>query len=183
VLKFINFRFALFTPPLGDFHRRRWARVEVRRARGGFIGIGGHGWGSDKCSGHARVNASACSGAWHSVEHKAAQREVEFKRGLAPNLWDYGHNPVERSLPLTFLCRLCVEACRFCWLDKEIERGEIGFVSLPRTERRSRVWRFQSTLPDAIFWYEVEGLVRHIFVNGVIRIWARDQGEHAWSLA
>jgi hypothetical protein len=49
----------------------------------------------------------------HGVEHEAAQREVMFKRGLAPNLWDYGHDPVERSLPLTFLCRLCVEAYGF----------------------------------------------------------------------
>jgi hypothetical protein len=54
----------------------------VRHARGGFIGAGEHGRGrgSDKCSGRAR------SGAWHGVEHEAAQREVEFKRGLAPNL-------------------------------------------------------------------------------------------------
>jgi hypothetical protein len=60
----------------------------VRCARGGFIGVGRHGRGrgSDKCSGRARVNASARSGAWHSVEHEAAQREVKFKRGLAPNL-------------------------------------------------------------------------------------------------
>jgi hypothetical protein len=60
----------------------------VRHARGGFIGTGGHGrgWGSDKRSGHARANASARSGAWHGVEHEAAQREVEFKRGFAPNL-------------------------------------------------------------------------------------------------
>jgi hypothetical protein len=47
------------------------------------------------------------------VEHKAAQREVMVKRGLAPNLCDYGHDPVERSLPLTFLCRLCEEAYGF----------------------------------------------------------------------
>jgi hypothetical protein len=60
----------------------------VRRAREGFIGAGEHGQGrgSDKCSGHARANASARSGAWHDVEHEAAQREVEFKHGLAPNL-------------------------------------------------------------------------------------------------
>jgi hypothetical protein len=60
----------------------------VRHARGGFIGTGEHdrGWGSDKCPGCARVNASARSGAWHGVEHEAAQREVKFKRGLAPNL-------------------------------------------------------------------------------------------------
>jgi hypothetical protein len=60
----------------------------VRCARGGFISAGEHGrgWGSDKCSKHARENASARSGAWHDVEHEAAQREVEFKHGLAPNL-------------------------------------------------------------------------------------------------
>jgi hypothetical protein len=60
----------------------------VRRAQGGFIGVSEHGrgQGSDKRSGRARANASARSGAWHSVEHEAAKREVEFKRGLAPNL-------------------------------------------------------------------------------------------------
>jgi hypothetical protein len=50
----------------------------------------------------------------HSVEHEAAKRVVKFKHGLAPNLRDYGHDPVERSLHLTFLCRLCVEAYGFC---------------------------------------------------------------------
>jgi hypothetical protein len=50
----------------------------------------------------------------HGVEHEAAQREVKFKRGLAPNICDYGHDAVERSLPLTFLCCLCVEAYGFC---------------------------------------------------------------------
>jgi hypothetical protein len=49
----------------------------------------------------------------HGVKHEAAQREVMFKRGLGPNLCDYGYHPVERSLPLTFLCRLCVEAYGF----------------------------------------------------------------------
>jgi hypothetical protein len=60
----------------------------VRHAREGFIGAGGHdrGRGSNKFSGRARANASACSGAWHGVEHKAAQREVEFKHGLTANL-------------------------------------------------------------------------------------------------
>jgi hypothetical protein len=50
----------------------------------------------------------------HDVEHEATQREVKFKHGLAPNLHDYGHDPIEGSLPLTFLCRLCVEAYGFC---------------------------------------------------------------------
>jgi hypothetical protein len=60
----------------------------VRRAREGFIHAGKHdrGRGFDKCSGRARANASARSGAWHDIEHEAAQREVEFKHGLAPNL-------------------------------------------------------------------------------------------------
>ena len=50
----------------------------------------------------------------HGVEHEAAQRVVKFKRGLTPNLHDYGHDPIERSLHWTFLCRLCVEAYGFC---------------------------------------------------------------------
>jgi hypothetical protein len=60
----------------------------VRRAWGGFIGAGEHGRGrgSDKRLGRALANTSARSGAWHSVEHEATQREVKFKRGLAPNL-------------------------------------------------------------------------------------------------
>jgi hypothetical protein len=60
----------------------------VRHAQGGFISAGEHGRGrgSNKRSARARANASARSGAWHGVEHEAAQREVEFKRGLAPNL-------------------------------------------------------------------------------------------------
>jgi hypothetical protein len=60
----------------------------VRRARGGFIGAGEHGRGrgSNKRPGRAGANASARSGAWHGAKHEAAQREVEFKRGLAPNI-------------------------------------------------------------------------------------------------
>jgi hypothetical protein len=50
----------------------------------------------------------------HDVEHEAAQRVVKFKRGLAPNLHNYGHDPIERSLHLTFLCHFCVEAYGFC---------------------------------------------------------------------
>jgi hypothetical protein len=59
----------------------------VRRARGGFIGAGEHGRGrgSNKRSGRAR-RTPVRFGTWYSVEHEAAQREVEFKRGLAPNL-------------------------------------------------------------------------------------------------
>jgi hypothetical protein len=88
---------------------------------GGFKGAGKHDRGEALTSargmrGQAPVRALASG---HGVEHEAAQREREvmFKRGLAPNLWDYGHDPIERSLPLTFLCRLCVEACGFRWLE------------------------------------------------------------------
>jgi hypothetical protein len=61
-----------------------------------------------------RERAPVCALApGHGVEHEAAQREVMFKHVLAPNLCDYGHDLVERSLPLTFPCRLCVEAYGF----------------------------------------------------------------------
>jgi hypothetical protein len=165
----------------GVFGQRGWAWSEVRRARGGFKGMGEHGRRGALTSARgvrwrAPVRALASG---HGVEQEASQREVVFKRGLAPNLWDYGHDLVERSLPLTFLCCLCVEACGFRLLDKEIWSGEVGFVSLLNTERRSRVWRVQGTHSNAIFRYEVEGLVRHIFVNGSLEFWDRDQGEHA----
>jgi hypothetical protein len=111
-------------------------------SRGGLKGVSKHGWGvALTCARGVRRRApvrALASG--HGVEHKAAQREVKFKRGLAPNLWDYGHDPVERSLPLTFLCCYCVEAYGFRWLDQEIWRGEVGFDSLLNSERRSRVW-------------------------------------------
>jgi hypothetical protein len=87
----------------------------VRRVWGGLKGTGEHGrgvaltraWG---VRGRALVRALAPG---HDVEHEALQREVMFTRGLAPNPCDYGHDPVERSLPLTLLCRLCVEAYGF----------------------------------------------------------------------
>jgi hypothetical protein len=88
----------------------------VRHVWGGLKGTGEHGRGVAQTRargvrGRAPVRALALG---HDVEHEAAQREVKFKRELAPNLRDYGHDPVERSLPLIFLCRLCVEAYGFC---------------------------------------------------------------------
>jgi hypothetical protein len=44
VLKFINFRFALFTPPLGDFQRRE--NVSGLRHRGMFPRVDGPGGGA-----------------------------------------------------------------------------------------------------------------------------------------
>jgi hypothetical protein len=59
--------------------------------------------GSATRSGCARGSASARSGAWARRGAREVQRMVKFKRGLAPNLRDYGHDPVERSLHRTFL--------------------------------------------------------------------------------
>jgi hypothetical protein len=88
---------------------RGWSlRAQARTTEGGSSTRSGGGGGG------ARASASACSGAWHDIEHEAAQRVVKFKRGMAPNLRDYGHDPIERSLHLTFLCHLCVEAYGFC---------------------------------------------------------------------
>jgi hypothetical protein len=50
----------------------------------------------------------------HGIEYEAVQRMVKFKRGLAPNLRDYDHDPVERFLHRTCLCHLCVAAYGFC---------------------------------------------------------------------
>jgi hypothetical protein len=55
---------------------------------GGFKGAGEHGRGEALTSaqsvrGREQVRALASG---HGVEHEAAQREVVFKRGLAPNL-------------------------------------------------------------------------------------------------
>jgi hypothetical protein len=73
----------------------------------------------------------------HGIEHEAAQRMVKFKRGLAPNLRDYGHDPIERSLHRTFLCSLCVVAYGFCSLEPKILCDQIRFVSLLKSEMKS----------------------------------------------
>jgi hypothetical protein len=64
-------------------------------------------------SGCAWVSASALWRLGMARARDSVEREVMFKPGLAPNLRDYGHDPVERSLPLTFLCHLCEEAYGF----------------------------------------------------------------------
>jgi hypothetical protein len=66
--------------------RRAWS--EVRRVQGGLKGAGEHDQGvaltcAQGVRGRAPVHALAYG---HNVEHEAAQREVMFKRGLAPNL-------------------------------------------------------------------------------------------------
>jgi hypothetical protein len=50
----------------------------------------------------------------HGIEHEVALRVVTFRRSLAPNLRDYGHDPFVRSVHRTSLCRLCVATYRFC---------------------------------------------------------------------
>ena len=73
----------------------------------------------------------------HGIEHEAALRVVTFRRPLAPNLLDYGHDPFERSLHRTFLCRLCVATYRFCSLELKIWGALVGFVSLRESEIKS----------------------------------------------
>jgi hypothetical protein len=60
----------------------------VRRARGGFKGASEHGRGEALTSARGvRGRAPECAlASGHDVEHEVAQREVVFKRGLAPNL-------------------------------------------------------------------------------------------------
>jgi hypothetical protein len=88
----------------------------VARPRVVFKGAGEHGRGvaltrARGVRGRALVRALAPG---HGIEHEATHRVVKFKRGLDPNLRNYGHDLVGRSLHLTFLCRLCVEVYGFC---------------------------------------------------------------------
>jgi hypothetical protein len=50
------------------------------------VGERGRGEALTSARGGARASTGARSGVSHSVEHEAAQREVVFKRRLAPNL-------------------------------------------------------------------------------------------------
>jgi hypothetical protein len=52
----------------------------------------------------------------HSVKHVVGFSVVIFKRLLAPNLHEFGQDPIVRFLLLTALCRLCVEAEAFLGL-------------------------------------------------------------------
>jgi hypothetical protein len=67
----------------------------------------------------------------------------------------------------------------FCLLVAEIWSPEIRSVSLLKPEANPGFCRVYGSRPNAIFWHTTEGLVRHIFVYGAIRIRVRDQGEHA----
>jgi hypothetical protein len=64
---------------------------------------------------------------------------VKFKRRLAPNIRGDGHDPIERSLHLTFLCHFCVEAYEFCCLEPKIWSDEVWFVSLLKPEMKSQI--------------------------------------------
>jgi hypothetical protein len=50
----------------------------------------------------------------HGVEHEEALSVVIFRRPLAPDLCDYGHDPFVRSHHQTPLYRLCVATYGFC---------------------------------------------------------------------
>ena len=87
----------------------------------GFIGVSRHRraisqTGARGVRGGAPVRAQALR---HSVEHVAEFSVVAFKHPLAPNLREFGQDPIVRSLLLTTLCRLCVEAEAFLGLCSE----------------------------------------------------------------
>jgi hypothetical protein len=67
----------------------------------------------------------------------------------------------------------------FGLLVSKIWSSQVWSVSQPEPEANLQFCRVQGSRPDAIFRHVVEGLVRHIFVNGSFRIRAKDQGEHA----
>jgi hypothetical protein len=55
----------------------------------------------------------------HDVKHVAEFSVVAFKRPLAPNLREFGQDPIIRFLLLATLCRLSVEVEAFLGLCSE----------------------------------------------------------------
>jgi hypothetical protein len=55
----------------------------------------------------------------HGVKHVAELSVVALKRLVAPNLHEFGQDPIVRYVPPTKLCRLCVEAEAFLGLCSE----------------------------------------------------------------
>jgi hypothetical protein len=93
----------------------------VLRTREGFIGVGGHsqGFGLTGARGMRGGAPERAQPHWHGVEHVAAFSVVAFKCLLAPNLHEFGQDPIVRSLLPTTLCHLCVEAKTFLGLCNE----------------------------------------------------------------
>jgi hypothetical protein len=96
-------------------------RSEVSRVRDGFIGAGrpSRGAGLTSARGMRDGAPERAQPHGHCVEHMAELSVVAFKRLLAPNLHKFGQDPIVRSVPLTKLCRLCVEAEAFLGLCSE----------------------------------------------------------------
>jgi hypothetical protein len=94
---------------------------EVLCTREGFIGASERSQGVDLTSARGmRGGAPKCTHPhWYVVEHVAEFSVVVFKRILAPNLREFGQDPIVRSLVLTIFCRLCVEAEAFHGLCSE----------------------------------------------------------------
>jgi hypothetical protein len=93
----------------------------VSRPWDGFIDTGGRNRGVNLTSARGvRGGASERTQPHgHGVEHVAQLSVVAFKRLLAPNLREFGQDPIVRSLPPTNLCPLCVEAEAFLGLCSE----------------------------------------------------------------
>jgi hypothetical protein len=93
----------------------------VLHTREGFIGVGERRQAVGLTSargvrGGAPVRAQPHC---HGVKHVTELSVVVFKRPLAPDLHDFGQDPVVRFLLPTTLCRLCVEVEAFLGLCSE----------------------------------------------------------------
>jgi hypothetical protein len=88
-----------------------------------------------------------------------------------------GQCTIPLLLPISY--RSCVGVIGFCLLVSKIWSSKVWSVSQPEPEANPWICRVSGPHPNAIFWHVTEGLVRHDFVNGSIRIRAKDQGEHA----
>jgi hypothetical protein len=113
------------------------------------------------------------------VEHVCAFILPEFWR-----VWSFiracsrlGQCTKPLLLPTSY--RSCVGVIGFGLLVSKIWSSEVWSVSQPEPEANPWFCRVHGSRPNAIFWHLIEGLVRHVFVNGSIRIRVKDQGEHA----
>jgi hypothetical protein len=70
----------------------------------------------------------------HGVEHEAALRVVTFRRPLAPNLRDYGHDPFVRSLHRTSLYRFCVATYGFYVTPGFKEQSQVHLIHAPKRQ-------------------------------------------------
>jgi hypothetical protein len=108
VLKFINFRFALFTPPLGDFHHLKPQELSSVVL-----------WGS-KGDGQVDMSQRVLPFSWHDVEERSVRlREVldDDPQGLE----HLGEGDVDAASPSTNTF--------FTWLSRITESTSSGYLS------------------------------------------------------